>query len=68
MSEVMKLIHNHPIMVADALKHQNVSVSVEIRLKFLDLFKCGHSPATVLELHRYVYIYTVKNICISSKL
>ena len=25
-------------------------------LKFLDLFKCGQSPVTAIELHRYAYI------------
>jgi len=53
MTVVLKFTHNHPIMAADVLKHRKVSE--EIRLKFLDLFKCGHNPATALELHKYAY-------------
>ena len=50
---IVKFTHNHPIMVADAIKHRKVSEA--IRLKFLGLFKCGLSSSTTLELHRYAY-------------
>lgn len=47
----MNCTHNHPIMVADALKHRDVSE--DVKEKLLGLFRNGYSPAKALDLIKY---------------
>ena len=47
----MNPTHNHPIECADALGHRDVSQ--ETTLKFVEMFKNHHSPASALEVFKF---------------
>ena len=47
----LRFYHNHPINIADALKHRDVSATTKKRLE--ELLHAGYRPAAALNLFKY---------------
>ena len=47
----IKFCHNHPLTVAEVLRHRDVAP--ETRYKFQQLYKAGYNPSAALEAHKF---------------